>query len=284
MPTQSACRSAVTQADALADRMLEILSEQPPTHSGSYPMTLGQLARLADPTAKTAFVIKVAGSKRFSALALVARGKDLLAPLTLKSELPQLAESDQTLRYLLDLRAKNKTRAHTVASLKNQLTSRCAGELRKRFQASVTRQVGQGKLPPDVGCVVAGGGRPHLFRLQDLEPSAWRAAIEKSQSNLQSTSTNLPPETADFSAEFESVFEQLDRAQGSFNFVALEELRTSLPRYSREEFDGQLRELRLARRYRLSAAENRSDVSVGQRDAGIREAGSLLLYAQRTKR
>ncbi len=286
MSKTHASRKAREEAQALADSMVETLLAQQAVNPGSY-MTLGDLARLTDAKANRVSVKKAARTKVFCKKAIVAKQGDLLAPVALKTDLSPLAKSHQILRYLLDLRAKNKTRAHTVASLKKQLTGRLKDRLKHRFQASVTRQLAEGKLPADVGCVVASNGKPHLFRLQDLMPEVWRTAIEKSQSLTTKPSTKLPSkppiEAPDFAQEFESIFEQLDRDQGSYNFVTLAELRTSLPGYSREEFDARLRELRQARRFRLSGAENRSDVSARQRDAGIKEAGSLLLYAQRIK-
>jgi hypothetical protein len=49
----------------------------------------------------------------------------------------------------------------------------------------------------------------------------------------------------------------------------------------RTTFDAGLEELRRAGRYTLSGAEGRHGVSDAERDAGICEVGTLLLYVSR---
>lgn len=80
---------------------------------------------------------------------------------------------------------------------------------------------------------------------------------------------------ATFAEQFASAH---TRISGEFNLASLLSLREALPEFSREEFDAELRILRIARKYSLSACENRTDITREQRDAGIQQGNETLLY------
>ncbi len=84
----------------------------------------------------------------------------------------------------------------------------------------------------------------------------------------------------DFAASFTAAFDRIDRERGSHNFVSLVLLRQAVPA-DRAAFDAGLRELRVAGRFTLSGAEGRHGLTAEEQAAGIREDGSLLLYASR---
>jgi len=86
---------------------------------------------------------------------------------------------------------------------------------------------------------------------------------------------------ADFAAAFDAAFHELDRQRGSHNFLSLVDLRQALARFSREQFDHGLRDLRAAGLYGLSAAEGIHGIRPEDRDAGIEEAGTLLVYVSK---
>jgi hypothetical protein len=85
----------------------------------------------------------------------------------------------------------------------------------------------------------------------------------------------------DFAAAFEAAFGRLDRQEGSHNFVSLVDLRRALDAWPREAFDRGLRGLRVDGRFDLAGAENLGGLRAEEREAGILEAGSLLLYVSR---
>jgi hypothetical protein len=85
---------------------------------------------------------------------------------------------------------------------------------------------------------------------------------------------------ADFAGAFDEAFNDIDRRKGSHNFAHLLDLRRALP-LARDQFEAGLRELRVAGRYTLSAAEGRHGITPEERAAGIVEDGSLLLYVSR---
>lgn len=81
-------------------------------------------------------------------------------------------------------------------------------------------------------------------------------------------------------ADMLAAFADLDRREGSFNFVSLVGLRKLLA-WTRCRFDRVLAELRIGYVLSLSGAEGRNGLSAEQRDAGIVENGSLLLFCSR---
>lgn len=99
--------------------------------------------------------------------------------------------------------------------------------------------------------------------------------VQAAISALVATAKPLP--TAD---TFDAAFERLDRATGSHNFVSLVDLRRAMP-WDRATFDAELKRQRRAGRYTLAAAEGRHGVTAEEREAGILEGGTLLLYVLR---
>lgn len=86
---------------------------------------------------------------------------------------------------------------------------------------------------------------------------------------------------ANFSRAFKEAFERLRRGR-PFNMVELAALRDALPDYSREQFDGGLRELRKSREFVLRAFEGRhGSLTAEEMAAAIREDGRVFAYAAR---
>jgi hypothetical protein len=85
---------------------------------------------------------------------------------------------------------------------------------------------------------------------------------------------------ADFARRFDEAFARLDRERGGHNLVSLVALRAAVP-VGRDDFDAGLRELRRRGRYSLGAAEGRHGISPEEREAGVVEEGSLLLFVSR---
>ena len=67
---------------------------------------------------------------------------------------------------------------------------------------------------------------------------------------------------------------------GGHNFVSLVELRQAIA-CDRAAFDAELRKLRIAGQYTLSAVEGRDGITPEQQQAGILEEGSLMLNVHR---
>ncbi|WP_437733304.1 hypothetical protein [Sorangium sp. So ce1335] len=87
---------------------------------------------------------------------------------------------------------------------------------------------------------------------------------------------------APFAARFDAAFSALDRASGGLNYVTLRDLRAALPDVPRAVFDAELAALRRQRRYSLDPSDGRHhQMADAEREAGILEAGNLLVYVAR---
>src|SRR4051794_37313524 len=86
----------------LAGRMVEVLESQRLLGTGSYPLTLRRLVELTAPTAAPATVFKAVKKHPFAERVLVARARNLDAPLALADDAVALASSPLLLQFLLE--------------------------------------------------------------------------------------------------------------------------------------------------------------------------------------
>ncbi|MGK3969788.1 hypothetical protein WMF38_32600 [Sorangium sp. So ce118] len=85
-----------------------------------------------------------------------------------------------------------------------------------------------------------------------------------------------------FADRFDAAFAALDRDAGGHNYVTLRALRAALPDVPRAVFDAELAALRRQRRYSLDPSDGRHhQMADAEREAGIMEAGNLLVYVAR---
>ncbi|XXT18863.1 hypothetical protein WME94_52415 [Sorangium sp. So ce429] len=85
-----------------------------------------------------------------------------------------------------------------------------------------------------------------------------------------------------FADRFDAAFSALDRDAGGHNYVTLRALRAALPDVPRAVFDAELAALRRQRRYSLDPSDGRHhQMADAEREAGIMEAGNLLVYVAR---
>ncbi|MCI0456326.1 MAG: hypothetical protein L0Z62_05040 [Gemmataceae bacterium] len=268
----------------LADNLLRVLRAQRDLGADAYPLSLQRLVELTAPKAAPAVVKKALGKKTFTRQALMARAKAPDAPIALASDVDALAGCPLTLEFLLRQTRTAATQAFSPAALKKK----AAGRLHKPIAEALARQLAQNTLPPTVAWISI-RGRKLLFLLNDLHVSGQQAAVSTPQPAAVTTANGHPesqapggPPPADFDSAFDSAFDRLDRQGGGHNFVSLVSLRQALP-VGHEQFDSGLRVLRRAGRYTLSAAEGRHGISPEERDAGITEEGSLLLFVSRNR-
>jgi hypothetical protein len=257
-------------ASALAEKMVRVLQSLRSLGPDSYPVSLRRLAELSDATAPARLILSAASpqQKAFRQYALAAR-KDLDAPVALTEDVHLLAESALLLAFAFQVTRTVGTHAFTVPGLKKKLTS----DLQKPFQEALTRRLDGETLPAGVGWILI-KGKKNLFLLNDLHTS--RAAPARKAELL----AVAPRPAQDFATSFDDAFRQLDREAGNHNLVSLVDLRRRLSA-GPAQFNAELRELRLAGLYTLSAAEGRHGLGPQERDAGIAEDGTLLLYVSR---
>jgi hypothetical protein len=265
-------------ATELAEKLVQALRQRRQRNEDQSPLTLEQLARLADAgnSARTILAAVNPRRKAFGQHAIVAR-QDLRAPVGLLDDLSRFAASPVILQFALETARTAANHVSSVAELKNKLTMK----LRGPFQDAVQRQVAEDALPPAVGWILVKSAKK-LLLLKDLHTGA--AGRERQEAGAPAASPAAggfgSPARLDFARDFDEAFARLDRQEGSHNFVSLVELRTSIP-VSRAVFDAELRQLRLAGRFTLSAAEGRHGVNADEQAAGITEDGTMLLYVSR---
>ncbi|MGO8748516.1 MAG: hypothetical protein ACLQNE_21280 [Thermoguttaceae bacterium] len=148
------------------------------------------------------------------------------------------------------------------------------------FAAAIELLGGSPAAGSDVGRIANPSGCQVDFRDGlPIRPTAKPALGSSPCLGGPNTASVCPAE--DFAAAFDTAFGRLDRRDGSHNFVSLVDLRRALDAWPREAFDGGLRGLRVDGRFDLAGAENLGGLRAEEREAGILEAGSLLLYVSR---
>ena len=118
-----------------------------------------------------------------------------------------------------------------------------------------------------------------LVKVPISDEAAERVAecINEVVRSAQRAPPRAPP--GDFRERFDAAFDRLDRGH---NYVLVYDLRQALPDLSRAEFDAALNHLRRQKLYSMDSADGRHvRLSAPQREAGIQEAGSNLVYVQR---
>jgi hypothetical protein len=274
-------KKAADPAAELAERLLRVLQAQRSLGGSAYPLRLHRLAELTDPLTPKSVILKAAGKKSFLQQVIVARAKELEAPLALAEDLSSLAASPLLLDFLLRQARTASNHLFSPADLRKKATSK----LQKAFGEALTRQLDEGTLGPGVGWIMNRSKK--LFLLQDMHTSRPAAPPQPAPSAPPPppVSQALPADgtaVLDFEPAFAAAFERLDRDQGGPNFVSLVQLRQALP-VPRAAFDEELQKLRRAGRYRLAAAEGRHGISAAEQEAGILEDGALLLFVSRNR-
>jgi hypothetical protein len=281
----------------LAQRMLSNLETQRRLGDAAYPPTLRRLAELSEfkgadnALRKAASIAPMAG--RTTVVAKKGKTLNLDAPVVFNEDIEGgLATAlPGLLRFALSpVTSKSKKgTSETAAFTPAELAKRVMPELQRRLEHAVRESIGRLSLPHGVAWV-AFKGKPLLFLNENLKPAASRtpAPIEE---HVSSPHRHDPPahttpvdqfRPRDFTQAFRAAFEILDRRNGSTNFVKLADLRQALSDFSREEFDAGLRRLRMDGVFSLDSHEGlHGSLTHDEREAGVREAGSLLVYASR---
>ena len=274
----------------LAERMIRVLQSQRRLGDGSYPLTFEKLAILCGTRPSDSNFKKAVKDKLFTERAVVAgKGANVLphAPVILRADLEDEAVVPALLEYAMTLAAdpqkKPITRAFTVAELSKLLTAAVEGP----FKAALDRGIKGETLPGRFAWVVI-KNQPHLFAIDHMGPASRRQALAASPAVVNEAGDEGPAtismttELRDFGAAFREAFETLDRRNGKTNFVKLADLRRVLSDFDRHLFDAGLNRLRDADEFGLDSHEGlHGTLTPEEREAGMREAGSLLVYVSR---
>lgn len=277
----------------LAQRMLSALEQQRRLGEAAYPPSLRRLAELCENKGTENALRKAATVAPMAGRATVAAKRGLDAPVVLNEDLEgSLATAlPGLLRFALGT-VTSKTKkgtSETAAFSPKDLSKRVMPELQQRLEHAVQEGIGRLSLPRGVGWV-SFKGEPLLFLAENLKPGGARPAASGDGQVATPHHREAPVDPAsdgqflprDFTRAFRAAFEILDRRNGSTNFVKLADLRQALVDFSREEFDAGLRRLRMDGVFSLDSHEGlHGSLTHDEREAGVREAGSLLVYASR---
>jgi hypothetical protein len=277
----------------LARRMVAVLESQRRLGESAYPPSLRRLAELCENKGTENALRKAASIAPMAGRATVLAKKGLDAPVVfnedieggLSKALPGL------LRFALSP-VTSKTKRGTIetaAFTSKELAKRVMPELQQRLEHAVRDGIDRLSLPRGVGWVIV-KGEPLLFLTDNVKPAAARSPAPVAGHVSDPHRHTAPAHSSsgdafrprDFTQSFRAAFEILDRRNGSTNFVKLADLRQALGEFSREEFDAGLRRLRMDGVFALDSHEGlHGSLSHEEREAGVREAGSLLVYASR---
>ena len=283
--------------ERMARRMIAKLESQRRLGGDAYPPSLRRLAELCEVKGSENVIRKAAvfGAMAERTTVVGRKGKTLIldAPIVFNDDIAgELATAlPGLLRYALSP-VSTKTKKGTIetaAFTPAELARRVIPELNPRLEAAVKEGIARMALPRGVGWV-AFKGDSLLFLAENVKPAASRPAAP-ADGHVSHAHRHAAPAPAssdaafrprDFEQAFRAAFEILDRRNGSTNFVKIADLRTALSQFSREAFDAGLRQLRMDGVFSLDSHEGlHGSLTHDEREAGVNEAGSLLVYASR---
>lgn len=276
--------------EELSGRMLSVLEQQRRLGESSYPPSLRRLAELCQEMGTEKALRKAAATIPMADRAIVAAKKGLDAPVVLKED-TETAGLAGLLRFALSpaKATVKKKPVDTTAFTPAEMVKRLTPELQPRLEQAVREAVGRQALPRGIAWVIV-KDEPLLFLAENLRPAAALAPVPV-EDEAPTPDLNGAPVGGtcvdgfgprDFARGFRAAFDILDRRNGATNFVKLADIRQALADFSREEFDAGLRELRIEGAFSLDSHEGlHGTLTPEEREAGVREAGSLLIYASR---
>jgi hypothetical protein len=257
----------------LADNLVRVLRAQRSLGGDAYPLAFARLLELTQPRAAKSLLKKAVAQPAFQETVLLAMKNQPESPVALAEDRDLLAASDLLLEKAVQL---TRTDADQICTLPRRKKTIHPG-LQKPLEEAIHRRIETRSLPPAIGGLRQGKTWV-LFLMSDVlsaPPGRPKPAPSPTPAQVPASEPS-----ATFARLFDEAFGQLDRQKGAHNFVSLVELRRVLA-VDRQTFDAGLRSLRQAGRYTLSGAEGRHGVSPEEREAGITEDGSLLLYVSR---
>jgi hypothetical protein len=260
--------------DADVQKLAATLKKLRDAHN--YPVTARELLEVGEVVCDPAKLVtsrKVKGQIQILAKQRQ-KGADYYAnaPVFLQEDAAEVLGGDLALRRIVEFARTKETQACDVKAL----TVAVPEALKTTFAAAFERRMsGRKPLPVGVG-MLRRGGHPVLFLLEDVLKSAPASAT---------VAVTPPPVVtlqAPFPEAFGQAFDELDQETGRRNYVLLHDLRQRLAMIPRPDFDKGLNELRRSQKYSLDSADGRHGrLTPEQVDAGIREAGSVLVYVAR---
>jgi hypothetical protein len=250
-------------APLAVEKILGILDSLRRLGEQSYPPTVSRLQELSD---EPGLLADKALAKRI-AFSHTGKRRDE-GFVTLAEDLSEAAGADRVLIAQLHAAAEEAVDA-------KRLAAGLAKPFAAAFVGSLARRIEERRVPAGVGVLLLSKGALFFPVDRAILPAAPTAAAKAAPNGA---AVNLPS----FADRFDNAFAALDNASGGHNYVTLGALRASLHDVPRATFDAELSALRRARRYTLDPSDGRHrQMTESERDAGIMEAGNLLVYVAR---
>ncbi len=301
----------------LVRRMGSVLAVQRRLGHPAYPLKVRRLVELCDFKASDPLVTKALKDEALSLLSVVAGqgGSALDHLILLKSDaeglaavvMPGLLEHSLEAEAAAAGKAPSKGKAapgptHLFGA--KALAKHVGKGLSGAFVARLAAGLEEEALPEGVGYLLL-KGEPQFFRLSEVRSGrptgtgsvrggavvapvgrsdeVERYGVDSGRESVPFPSPSPAPRpSADFAGAFRAAFDRLDRQHRSGNSVKLSELRRELSGFDREAFDSGLRQLRRAEEFSLESHEGLiGTLTVEDREAAVRESGSVLIYASR---
>lgn len=260
-------------AEELSEKLVQVLSEQRERGPDVYPAELHPLVEQTGLAPAARVLTQALGKEPFRTRAVLALPKRPDSLVVLAEDREQLLTSPRLLRLAL---AAARTADNQAVPI-NDVVKKLPKTLQVDFRAALNRQVSERLLPDDLGVLLV-KKKPLLFLRADI--NAGSLPPPPPQPIALPSEPKAAPVLVNFAHLFEEAFARLDRERGGHNHVSLVDLRQAVP-MNRAIFDTELQQLRRAGRYSLSAAEGRHGLRDEERDAGIFEDGTLLLFVSR---
>jgi hypothetical protein len=259
----------------VATRLLQAIESERSSGAASYPVNEKQMlgrAKLTDckkPQLTAALKLPAFAGKVIACKAIEPTdgSKDLEGlPTAILTRMVALAKSE----------SKARTELFPADKLAATLVKDAVGK--RQLAESIEDACAAGKLPQQLAWLEM-SGQPAIFLRSDVKP-ATSGAVQRATAVAHAPSLNphTAPVAADFAAQFDDAFRRVDSRNGGQNFVKVFDLRRELTGYSPEQFDAGLRALREADLYTMDGIGSGSRLTDAERDAGIREGSSLLVY------
>lgn len=252
-------------AAQLAEKLVAVIRSQRRLGGGAYPVPPDQWSSLGVQVDKKSLAAALKQTAFKSAVTILKSKRYLL---TADLESPPAAWIGEALAAALGATANGKNTVLSAADLSAILL----GKAEAGFAQAVERTAERGELGAEVAWLWQKGVRLFLRR-GDIEPKTPSRPAAVVAPHIAS---------GDFNARFHAAFDRANAKSGGRNFVKLFDVRRELPDVPPEVFNAGLRELRLADRYAINSSEGgERTLTAAEREAGIQEAGSLLVYISR---
>ncbi|WP_435016295.1 hypothetical protein TA3x_003859 [Tundrisphaera sp. TA3] len=271
----------------LAGRMLRVLESQRDLGEGAYPPTLSRLADLSGVKPSNPLIPKAIKHETMAEQVVIANTGKPAADALIFLVADLVGNPGGWGTAMLDYAFAKLRKSDALGFTPDQLAKKLQKSLRKPFLDELTSRLRREDLPESYAWLPS--KKPLIFRRDDIRPgepfrvqetAPAEVAAAPPPAHVQHDREAAP--ARDFESAFREAFERIDQGRGRTNNVKLSDLRRELAGFDRPQFDAGLRRLRERLEFSLDSHEGLvRPLTAEEREAGISESGSLLVYVSR---